>query len=1073
MDPERWQQLDKLLQSALDLQPDQRAAFLDQACLGDSDLRVEMESLLASYERAENFIETPVFEGITQYASNSQHATETGQFIGPYKILSLLGAGGMGEVYLAEDTRLQRKIAIKLLLSATLIDARAKKRFINEAKAVAKLDHPNICAIHEVGVEDGRDYIVMQYVEGETLASRIANKPLELNETIDVVKQVAEALAEAHAHNLLHRDIKPQNVIITPRGQVKVLDFGLAKEISTTSSFEGEKRTQSLVTEPGIIVGTAPYMSPEQAKGKSLDARSDLFSLGLVFYECLSGGPAFCGATPMEIFEQIIKHDLPPPSQLNPLVPSKIDQLVLKAIAKDPGLRYQTATEFIDDLNAASAGLDSRYDLFSRLMGSGKRMALTLSATSRRHRILISCLLFIIAAALFSRFVIWPPSPRPLDPSPKAMRLYEQGTNAVRDGTYFKASKVLQLAIGVDEGYALAHARLAEAWAELDYSDKANSEIALAWSFLPYRSQLSTLDTLYLEAITKTVTRNYANAIESYHKIAQQVPEAEKPYAHLDLGRAYEKNEEIEKAIAEYEEAVRLDNQYPAALLRLGILYGRQRDRKTALEIFDNADRFYQATDNIEGRIEVLYQRGAFLFGIGEAIPAGGQLQKALAIIRTTTDNRYQEIKTLLQLGRISLFQGNTAQAKDLSKEAIDQAQRYHLENLATEGLIDLGITFYNRREYDEAENYLKKALEFAQRYNGQRNQALARLALGKLYIQREVNFDEALDNIERAQDFFQSGGYEKEVADASLQRGLAKFHKKDYEGALKEFYEQLRLAESTGDRAKVAASQELIGKVHSDQEAYKEAYNHFNAAYEIHQSQDKLLNVGYSLLDRADMLWHLGRYDEALRDLAQVPGIANRLDSNYKEVLTARTHLVRAQLALSRLRFAEAIKETRKCMKLAGARMGRTAAESTYTLALAQSLSGAKQAGKMTAEKAREMAEKNADSKLLSNALLVLSIASLERGDAQSALKSALQAEGRFAQADQLESDWRALLILGRASLLASNISMARDYLIRAETLFSGLQQRWGADDFKGYLERPDIQLCQKQLQAALEKVK
>src|SRR6266566_4585927 len=205
--------------------------------------------------------------------------------ISHYRILSKLGAGGMGEVYLAQDMKLDRKVAIKFLPESLVADEQARKRQVREAQAAARLDHPNICAIHEVSEEDGRSFIVMQYVEGETLDSRMKRKPFDLSESLSIAAQVADALAEAHAHGIIHRDIKPANIIITPRGKVKVLDFGLAKIVSSEVAVDTQAETAMLLTQTGVVLGTAPYMSPEQLRAEQLDSRSDIFSYSTVLYE--------------------------------------------------------------------------------------------------------------------------------------------------------------------------------------------------------------------------------------------------------------------------------------------------------------------------------------------------------------------------------------------------------------------------------------------------------------------------------------------------------------------------------------------------------------------------------------------------------------------------------------------------------------------------------------------------------------------------------------------------------------------------------------------------------------------
>src|SRR5712692_6956547 len=248
-----------------------------------------------------------------------------------YRILKKLGAGGMGEVYLAEDTLLDRKVAIKFLPPESFADERAKKRLVKEAQAAAKLDHPNICSIYEVAEEDSHSFIVMQYVEGETLASRIQGKPIELREVLDIAVQAADALSEAHSRGIIHRDIKPANIMMTPRGQIKVMDFGLAKVIKERSLKLSEAETESLLTEPGAIVGTVPYMSPEQVRGEILDGRSDMFSFGGMLYEMVSHVRPFAAESAAATISAILTHDPEPLARYSRGVPAEMERIVSKA----------------------------------------------------------------------------------------------------------------------------------------------------------------------------------------------------------------------------------------------------------------------------------------------------------------------------------------------------------------------------------------------------------------------------------------------------------------------------------------------------------------------------------------------------------------------------------------------------------------------------------------------------------------------------------------------------------------------------------------------------------------------
>lgn len=272
------------------------------------------------------------------------------QAISHYRIISKLGEGGMGEVYLGEDTRLGRRVAIKLLPLKSAGDDNARRRLLREAQAAATLDHPNICSIHEIGEEAGTSFIVMQYIEGETLASRIRRNPLDLREALEVATQIADALAEAHSRGIIHRDIKPQNIMLTARGQAKVLDFGLAKIIEERSTANTTAPTENLLSQPGMMIGTVPYMSPEQVKGESVDARSDIFSFGVVLYELVGGVQPFTAENSASTITAILTHNPPPLARYSHDAPPELERIASKALAKDPESRYQTIKDMLIDL---------------------------------------------------------------------------------------------------------------------------------------------------------------------------------------------------------------------------------------------------------------------------------------------------------------------------------------------------------------------------------------------------------------------------------------------------------------------------------------------------------------------------------------------------------------------------------------------------------------------------------------------------------------------------------------------------------------------------------------------------
>jgi serine/threonine protein kinase len=322
MDQERRRRVTRLFHAALEREPEARQAFLDVACDGDTDLRCQVEPLLAKAEQAGSFLETPAMS----YATVTQTVTVPllGRQFGPYRIVSPLGAGGMGEVYRAHDSKLGRDVAIKTLPAAFVRDPERLARFRREARTLASLNHPNIAAIYGVEESDGVDCLVLELVEGETLCG-----PLPIERALDCAGQVADALEAAHEKGIIHRDLKPSNVKVTPQGKVKVLDFGLAKAISGRES--NTDLSQSL---PGQIVGTPSYMSPEQVRGKDVDNRTDIWAFGCLLFELLTGKRGFEGETVSDTIAAVLEHE-PDWQALPAKTPAKVLNLLRQCLHKD------------------------------------------------------------------------------------------------------------------------------------------------------------------------------------------------------------------------------------------------------------------------------------------------------------------------------------------------------------------------------------------------------------------------------------------------------------------------------------------------------------------------------------------------------------------------------------------------------------------------------------------------------------------------------------------------------------------------------------------------------------------
>ena len=366
MDAERWQRVERLYNATLERAPADRAAFLQHNCGGDEELRREVEEMLALAEQHASFMERPALEialdrdgvatsrlrGALEAAKARKPGGSGGEFrlapgarLGPYEVLAPIGAGGMGEVYRARDSRLGRTVAIKILPEHLSSNAQLRERFLREARTISGLNHPHICTLHDLGCEDGVDYVVMEYLEGETLAQRLKKGPLPPDRALEYAMQITDALDTAHRHGVIHRDVKPGNIMLTKKG-AKLLDFGLARQQRLAP---GSVDTD--LTDEGMVLGTASYMAPEQVRGQLADQRSDLFSFGVALYEMLCGKRAFAGDSSMEVMHAILKDE---PPELPASVPQALDRIVRRCLEKEPDRRFQSAADLALALQQSS-----------------------------------------------------------------------------------------------------------------------------------------------------------------------------------------------------------------------------------------------------------------------------------------------------------------------------------------------------------------------------------------------------------------------------------------------------------------------------------------------------------------------------------------------------------------------------------------------------------------------------------------------------------------------------------------------------------------------------------------------
>ena len=813
---------------------------------------------------------------------------DAGSRIAQYRLERKIGAGGMGEVYLARDEKLNRLVAIKLLTAA---DDGAKRRLAREARAAASLDHPGICAVYEVGTDpEAGDFIAMQYIEGETLASRLRLGKMPADEAMGIAAQIAESLVAAHKHGLVHRDLKPQNIIITPQGSARLLDFGLALHVPTTIE-AANAITSSRVTDPNMVLGTPSYMSPEQVRNETVDFRSDVFSLGCVIYECLTGQRAFTGNTTAEVLGAILHVDPPSVSSVTPSLGPAYDATCARMMDKTPSERFQSAEEALGAIRALMP---------SRSLSASTRPVVP-ARGSRRIVVQITISLAVVVAGFFG-WQWYQRGSLPVPP-PRAEKWYQDGVEALRDGAFVGARTAFTEAIKEFSGYMQAYSRLAEANAALDDDGAAKAALLEIATLTPSRWPKE--ERLRFEAAKATSLRQYSGAIAAYRELLDL--DQKDASRWLDLGRAQEASSITPRtaALASYQKAAEIDPQYAAAHLRLGVMQIRNGKLQEGLASMDTAIELYRKGQRTEGEAEAQLRKGI------AQVDSGSKEAKATLeqVLQLAGNQRYpaQDIRAQFTLARLAGNNGQYDEAEAIARKAVSAATSgpTDLRVLYANGLVDLGTTLLRKQRFEDADAQFVKAIAMAQELFAKRVEMRARTQQASMRLQME-KYAEAKALAEIPYRHFLETEDARPLADAKLILSRALENLEQYVEARKLAEELRQFAETTKDNVALGNAIESLAGQTTKQGDFPAAVRYREQIVELHRNLPSALPR--DLTNHAELLIWMGRKADANRVLDEVEkGIAAGTSTFVER--EARTAQLRALQAATELRWSDVIR--------------------------------------------------------------------------------------------------------------------------------------------------------------------
>lgn len=1034
MTPELWERLKPLFHAALERGVGDRAAFIAEACGPDAELKQNLEQLVNAAQDESKTIDGPM---VRLPPTRSARFGPGEIILDRFRIVRLIGRGGMGEVYEAEDLQLGR-VALKTVRYDIASSSGVFDRFRQEVQLARKVSGPQVCRIHELYLlpasqgQPATAFLTMEYLDGLTLSAKLKNEgPLPLTQALRVALGICEGLRLVHANGVIHRDLKSANIMLCGQDDALraiLMDFGLARDFSADGASVQEMAhvPGHVETLPGTILGTPAYMAPEQFEGKPVSLATDIYALGVVLYELVTGLHPYAAPTPVAAAIRRAHHPAPP-SSLNDAIPRKWDRVIHRCLQYEPVDRFQSADEVARALRAGPANINNlRQD--------------------RPWLFRIACA--AIAALIAWGVFLWWQTRQYYHPSPEALGLYNNGLSLIRQGNYAEATRVLQAALNQDPRFVMAHARLAEAWYDLDFQGSAQQELLIA---LPARNRLPSLDRRYLDAIRATVAGDASTALEEYRRILDDLPQSDKSSGYVDLGMAYERAGDIPRALDSYSQAAARDTNNPAAYMHTGILQSRLHHVKEGDQAFGRAQAIFEGeidsygrSGNPEGLAELDYERGYAANDRGDSKDAVPLLQRSLdEAVRVPSIQL--EIRALAQLSSAESSSDLGSEAVEHAKLAIRQARDNRLESWAAIGLVMLANAELDQGHLMEAEDALDESLQLVHQSPQPRVEAMANLTLAILMNQQHLP-DRVFDPAQAALEYYKKNGFFQLASTAALLIVRVQRDKGQYRQALNAGDELLSLAKQSGSPALGRQAEQLVGTVYLEMEQYPDALEHFQNARSL---ADTNTFRAYSELSCADVLWRLGRFSESDAMLRPFSG---------DDAMMAILGEIRVGSLLSQQRYAAAL-------TLAGQKIGDQPAmpvgrklDLEQDEAVAEAHLGMKK--EAMAGLSKYVVPEQPNETPVDSAQRKLSAAEiyLWLGMDREAQSSAQAAQSTFASTGLRDSELRSALLAAAASKYLKDIAAFETCTKIVVDILGELRKEWGPELLQKYISRPDI---------------